>query len=195
VARWRLIPAAEGPVSAPACRRILSADLPSGAAVARVRGRLFTVTEVAARAQVTERTVWKDIRAGRLKSVLVDGNRRIPATALARYRRVPFESDGLLSVKDVATILNQSERNIWTAIRLRLIPVIRISRRRLYVSAKARFLADGNLESAWSLEDWCMYVHDAPLHQVLSTRPISLFSRVVYAAQLRRLRPRLKNTE
>ena len=108
--------------------------------MARSSRKLLTVHDVAKLASVTERTVWADISAGRLASVRAGHRRLIPRSAIRKYRHTPHARKKLLTVPQVAWVLDLTERAVRNAVRFGWIPVLHVSRRRVYVDADAAFV-------------------------------------------------------
>jgi excisionase family DNA binding protein len=120
---------------------------PQALPVAR-HNTLLTVREVAALAGVTERIVWTDIRTRRIHSLRIGGRRLIPRASVNNYRSTNHNRKNLLTVRQVALLLSCSERAIRNWISCGDVPTIRVSRRRLYISANAPGLIFGKSMAA-----------------------------------------------
>jgi hypothetical protein len=93
----------------------------------------LTVPQVAQHAHVCERTVWSDIKAGRLSAIhSPNGRTHVPRSALATYRAVP---DGALTVQEIRDLFGMSVRSVRRRIKNGAFPVVRVSPRRQVIDA------------------------------------------------------------
>jgi hypothetical protein len=113
---------------------------------AKKRRNGLTVAQLAKRFKISERTVWGDIAAGRLRvRRLPNGWVRIPISAAAEYRGGLYRKT-LLIIQDVMSLFNdvevpRSDRYFRRMIASGKLPAIKASRRRFYIRSRDLYAA------------------------------------------------------
>jgi predicted DNA-binding transcriptional regulator AlpA len=121
--------------------------------------QLLTVPEFARHAGVSERTVYYDIKAGRLRSRSSSRPVRVPRSALAAYRGVPLTGRMLLTVRQVSYLMGMSTRTVRRRIREGEYVAVKVSARRLLIDAAPTRLFHGKQTIAQAAADldWPQY--------------------------------------